>query len=73
MVEIKNEIETINGGKPTKNKKDFMKIKFYSDDDDLPLGRILNITKCIIVVESVFKNDNKYYQQVYIHESGDEF
>ena len=35
--EIKNQIETINGGKPIKYKRDFMKIRFESDDD-LPLG-----------------------------------
>ena len=58
-VEIKNQIETINGGKPIKNKKDFMKIKFYSNDD-LPLGKILSIPVLVIVVKSVFKNDNKY-------------
>ena len=31
--EIKNQIKTINGGKPTKYKKDFMKIRFESNDD----------------------------------------
>ena len=30
---IKNEIETINGGKIGEYDKDFMKIKFSSDDD----------------------------------------
>ena len=37
--EIKNQIETINGGKPIKYKKDFMRIGFESDDDlpSLPL------------------------------------
>ena len=38
--EIKKKIETINGGKPIKYKKDFMKIRFYSDNDDLSLGKI---------------------------------
>ena len=31
--EIKNQIETINGGKPIEYKKDFKKIRFESDDD----------------------------------------
>ena len=65
--EIKNQIKTINGVKPIKNKKDFMKTRFDSNDD-LPLGKILNIL--VIVVESIFKNDNKYYPQVYILECG---
>ena len=53
-----------------KIKKDFIKIKFYSDDDDLPLGRILSIPICVIVVKSVLKHDSKYYPQVCIHECG---
>ena len=40
--EIKDEIETIKGIEPIKYEKDFMKIKFESDDD-LPFGKILNI------------------------------
>ena len=51
--EIKNQIETINGGKPFKYQTDFMKIRFESDDD-LPLGKILNITSLIIVTRCVF-------------------
>ena len=43
---IKNQIETINGGKPIEYKKDFMKIRFESDDD-LPLGKILSILKIL--------------------------
>ena len=31
--EIKNQIDTINGGKPIKYKKDFMGVKFKSNDD----------------------------------------
>ena len=34
--EIKNQMKTINGGKQIEYKKDFMKIRFESDDD-LPL------------------------------------
>ena len=36
---IKNQIETINGGETITFKKDFIKIRFESDDD-LPLGKI---------------------------------
>ena len=64
--EIKNHIETINVGEPIKYKKDFMKVKFESDDD-LPLGKILSIPSMIIVVRSVFQKDSKYYPQVYLH------
>ena len=50
--EVKNQIETINGGKQIKYKKDFMKFGLESDDS-LPLGKILNIPSMIIVVEPV--------------------
>ena len=38
--ETKNHIETINGGESIKYKNNFMKIKFDSNDDGLPLGKI---------------------------------
>ena len=39
-----------------------MKIKFKSNDD-LPLGKMLNIPMCIIIVRRVFEEDGKYYPQ----------
>ena len=44
-------------------KKDFMNIKFISDDD-LPLGKTFNILDMIIVLE---KND-KCYSQIFLQE-----
>ena len=44
-----------------------MKIKFESDDN-LPLGKILNIPVCVIIVKSVFQKNDKYYPQVHLHE-----
>ena len=44
-----------------------MKIEFESDDN-LPLGKILNIPVCIINARSVFQESNNYYPQVYLHE-----
>ena len=44
-----------------------MKIRFESDDD-LPLGKILNIPVCIIAVGSVFKEDDNYYPEAHLHE-----
>ena len=34
----------------------------------LPLGKILNIHVCIIIVRSVFEENGKYYPQVLLHE-----
>ena len=47
--------------------KDFMKIKFESDDD-LPLTIIINIPVCAIIINSVFEKDSKYYPQVLLHD-----
>ena len=60
--EIKDQIELISSNKPTEYKKDFMKIKFKSDDN-LPLGKILNIPVYVILVRSVFQKN--YYPQIF--------
>ena len=64
--EIKNEIEAINGGKTGKHKKDFMKIKFDSDDN-LLLNRIFKLRMLAIVFISVFEEDGQFYPQVYLY------
>ena len=64
--EIKEQIELITGHKVAQYSKDFMKKKFESDDD-LPLGKILNIPVCVIIVRGVFEEDSKYYPQVLLH------
>ena len=58
--EIKEQIELISGNKVIKYSKDFMKTKFQSDDD-LPLGKILNIPVYVIIIRGVFEEDiNKF-------------
>ena len=64
---IKNEIETINGGKSGKYGKDFIKIKF-SSDDNLPLNNFLKFPTMAIVFRSVFEEDGKFYPQIYLDE-----
>ena len=59
--EIKSQIRTISGGKPIKYGRDFMKIRFESDDN-LPLGKISGIP-----VGSVFKEDNYYHKLIYMN------
>ena len=51
--EIKYLIKTIYGSKEGKYGKDFMKIKFNSDDN-LPLNKLLKLHNLTIVVRSVF-------------------
>ena len=54
--ETKNKIKTCNGGEPINCKKDFMKTTFESDDN-LPLGKLLNIPSMMIVARSVCQED----------------
>ena len=61
-----NQIKAIDGSEPFKYRKDFIKIRFESDDD-LPWGKRLNILEMIIVTASVFEKDGKCYPQVYLH------
>ena len=44
-----------------------MNVRFASNHD-LPLSKILNIPVCIIIVKSVFQEDNNYYPQVLLYE-----
>ena len=68
----KNKIETINCGKRSEHSsadygKDFMKMKFDSDDDS-PLNKTLQLHNMIIVVRSVFEDKGKFYPQIYLDE-----
>ena len=47
--------------------KDFMKIKFNSDDN-LPLNKILKLHNTTIVMRSIFQKDCKYHPQVVLDE-----
>ena len=60
---VNNEIETINGGKKSEYGKDFMKIKFDTDDD-LWLNKLLKLHMLTIAVRSVFEEDGKFYPQI---------
>ena len=54
---IKEKIELISHNKVNKYLKDFMKIKFESDDD-LPLGKVLNVPVCVIIIRGAFDKDS---------------
>ena len=51
---IKYEIKTINGSKENNYEKDYMKIKFNSDND-LPLKKSLKFHAMAIIIRSVFE------------------
>ena len=61
---IKNKIKAINGGKENDYEKDYMKIKFNSDDD-LPLNKPLKFHAMTIIIRSVFEEEGKLYPQLF--------
>ena len=65
-MEYKNKIKEISVGK-CDCEKDFMKIKFNSDDD-LPLNKPLKFHAITINIRSVFEEDCKLYPQVFLND-----
>ena len=62
---IKNKIEKINGSKKGEYGKDFMKIKFNTDDN-LPLSKPLKLDLLTTIVRCIFEEDSKFYPQLYL-------
>ena len=62
---IKNKVQTINSGKKGEYGKDFMKIKFNTDDN-LPLNKQLKLRLLTIIVRCIFEEDGKFYPQLYL-------
>ena len=65
---IKNKIKAMNGGEKNDYEKDYMKIKFNSDDD-LPLNKALKFHNMTITIRSVFEEDGKLYPQVFLDDA----
>ena len=55
----------INNNKSGEYEKDYMKIKFDSDDK-LPLNKQLKFPSVTTVIRSVFEDDGNYYPQVFL-------
>ena len=64
---IKNKIKKISDDEYD-YEKDYMKIKFNSDDD-LPLNKALKFHNITITIRSVFKEDGKLYPQVFLDDT----
>ena len=62
---IKSCIDKINNNKSGEYEKDFVKIKFNSDDR-LPLNKQLKFLSVTIIIRSVFEEDGKYYPQAFL-------
>ena len=64
---IKNKTKKIDVGECDYG-KNFMKIKFNSDDD-LPLNKSLKFHMMTIIIRSVFEEDGKLYPQVFLDDT----
>ena len=64
---IRNKIKKISGDE-CDYEKDYMKIKFNSDDD-LPLNKPLKFHNITITIRSVFNEDDKLYPQVFLDDT----
>ena len=65
MSGIKSCIEKINNNKSGEYEKNYMKIKFNSDDK-LSLNKQLEFLSVTIVIRSVFEEDGKNYRQTFL-------
>ena len=64
---IRNKIKEISSDE-CDYEKDYMKIKFNSDDD-LPLNKVLKFHNMTITIRSVFNEDGKIYLQVFLDDA----
>ena len=62
---IKDQIKKINNDSVGEYDKDYMKIKFDSDDN-LPLNKVLKFYTLTIIIRNVFEKDGKYYPQTFL-------
>ena len=67
---IRDKIKEINSDE-CDYEKDYMKIKFNSDDN-LPLNKPLKFHNMTITIRSVFEEDGKLYPQVFLDDTLDE-
>ena len=65
---VKKEIETINGGEKIEYGKDYMKIRFESNDD-LPLNKPIKLRLLTIIIRSAFSENDKFYPQLFLVEA----
>ena len=65
---IKKEIETINGRKKIEYEKDFIKIRFESNDD-LPMNKPIKLILLTIIITCVFSEDDIFYPQLFLDDA----
>ena len=66
--DVKKEIETINGGEKIEYGKDYMKIRFESNDD-LRLNKPIKLRLLTIIIRPVFSENGKFYPQLFLDDA----
>ena len=64
---IKDEIETINGGKELFYEKNYARIG-VNTDNDIPLNNSLKFPTLTIIIRCIFQEGEKLYPQIYLDE-----
>ena len=65
---VKDQIKKVGNDLIFEYDKDYMKIKFDSDDN-LPLNKLLKFHALTIIIRSVFERDGKYYPQIFLDDA----
>ena len=64
---IKDCIEKVNNSELEEYDKDFMKIKFNSNDN-IPLHKQLHFPTVTVIIRNIFEKDGNYYPQIFLDE-----
>ena len=64
---IKNSIEKIDNSELGEYDRDYIKIRFNSNDD-ISLNKQLNFLSVTVIIRNIFEKDGKYYPQSFLDE-----
>ena len=60
-------LKKMNDGELGEYDKDYMKIKFYSDDD-IPLNKQMYLPTITVIIRNIIEKDGKYYVQIFLYQ-----
>ena len=64
-MELKTVLKKINNTELREYDKDYMKIKFNSDDN-IPLNKQLNFPTITVIIRNIFEKDDRYYPNIFL-------
>ena len=65
---VLKEIETINSGEKIEYEKDYIIIRFKSNDD-LPVNKPIKLRLLTIIIRSVISENGKFYPQLFLDDA----